>query len=205
MPAFLFQTIVISLFGVMAPGPITAVTIGTGMRSPYAGALVAVGHGIVEIPLMAIVFLGLGPVAGIPAVRAVVFALGGAVLIIMGADMLRAVRSPSRSRVMNSGAPLAAGMALSLGNAYFLVWWATVGASLITRAAEFGATGLILFAVVHWLCDFVWYSFLAVVSFTGKDILGVRFQRTVFAVCGVFLAVFGGMFIRDAVRILGGT
>ena len=60
MLAFLIQTILISLSGVMAPGPITAVTIGKGSVSPYAGALVAVGHGIVEFPLMAAVYFGAG-------------------------------------------------------------------------------------------------------------------------------------------------
>lgn len=37
----------ISLSGVMAPGVITAATLAAGTRNPHAGALVAVGHGIV--------------------------------------------------------------------------------------------------------------------------------------------------------------
>jgi len=53
---FLFTAVVISLSGVMAPGPITAVTIGKGSKSPYAGALIAIGHGIVEFPLMVAIF-----------------------------------------------------------------------------------------------------------------------------------------------------
>lgn len=48
---FLFTAVIISLSGVMAPGPMTTVTISKGSKSPYAGALIAVGHGIVEFPL----------------------------------------------------------------------------------------------------------------------------------------------------------
>ncbi len=49
---FLFEAVLISLSGVMAPGPMTTVAVGKGSESPHAGALVAVGHAIVELPLM---------------------------------------------------------------------------------------------------------------------------------------------------------
>jgi len=49
---FLLEAALISLSGVLAPGPMTAVTVGEGTRSPHAGAWIAVGHGIIEIPLM---------------------------------------------------------------------------------------------------------------------------------------------------------
>jgi len=31
----------------MAPGPITAMTLSKGAKSPHAGAIIALGHGIV--------------------------------------------------------------------------------------------------------------------------------------------------------------
>lgn len=57
---FLIGAVFISLTGVMAPGPVTAVTIGEGSKSPHAGAFVAIGHGIVEFPLMIAIFYGFG-------------------------------------------------------------------------------------------------------------------------------------------------
>ena len=74
---FLVQTVIISLSGVMAPGPITAVTVGTGTKSPHAGVLVALGHGIVEFPLMLFIFFGLGFVLSLGYVRMAIFSLGG--------------------------------------------------------------------------------------------------------------------------------
>ena len=124
----------------------------------------------------------------------------------MGADMLRSLK---RSAVTPGAAnktdkPLVAGILLSMGNAYFLIWWATVGATLISKAVAFGIAGLLAFAVVHWLCDVVWLYVLSAVSFKGGNLLGVRFQQVVFGVCGVFLIVFGIKFISDAVKLWNG-
>ena len=203
---FLVQTVIISLSGVMAPGPITAVTVGTGTKSPHAGVLVALGHGIVEFPLMLFIFFGLGFVLSLGYVRMAIFSLGGLFLLLMGADMLRSLK---RSAVTPGAAnktdkPLVAGILLSMGNAYFLIWWATVGATLISKAVAFGIAGLLAFALVHWLCDVVWLYVLSAVSFKGGNLLGVRFQQVVFGVCGVFLIVFGIKFISDAVKLWNG-
>ncbi|MFC1512031.1 LysE family transporter, partial [Candidatus Latescibacterota bacterium] len=160
---FLIQVVIISLTGVMAPGPISAATVGTGTRSPHAGALVAVGHGIIEFPLMVFVYFGLGDILREPAVRSVIFFLGGLFLLFMGADMLRSIRRAGKFGSTSTSGPLAAGILLSMGNAYFLLWWVTVGASLITKAVAFGLTGILAFAVVHWLCDFIWLYALSVV------------------------------------------
>ena len=70
MLSFLFEATLISLSGVLAPGPITAVVVGEGNASPHAGAFVALGHGLVELPLMVAVFYGVGQVVDLPYVRA---------------------------------------------------------------------------------------------------------------------------------------
>jgi len=201
MILFLIQAVIISLTGVMAPGPMTAVTIGTGTRSPHAGAMVAVGHGIVEFPLMALIYYGLGGVLGIDYVRAAVLTLGGLFLLFMGVDMLISVRMAAELNSSRSQKPLVAGILFSLGNVYFLIWWATVGASLLSKAVAFGLFGVMSFALVHWSCDFVWFYILSAMSYKGGNVFGIRFQKTVFAVCGVFLLFFSGMFLFDAFRV----
>lgn len=201
MLAFIVQTVIISLSGVMAPGPITAVTIGKGSASPYAGALVAVGHGIVEFPLMALVYFGAGYLVSVAPVRAAVFSLGGAFLLFMGVGMLRTMGAVRTESAGGGSAPVVAGVLLSLWNPYFLIWWATVGAVLITQAVKFGAAGFLLFAVVHWMCDAVWLSILSAASYRGGRVFGAVYRKTVFIVCGVFLIFFGGKFLYDAVLI----
>jgi threonine/homoserine/homoserine lactone efflux protein len=204
MIPFLFEAALISLSGVMSPGPITAVTIGKGARSPYAGAMVAVGHGVVEFPLMAGIFLGVGYLLSMTAVKAAIFSLGGAFLLYMGIGMLRSIGGAQEEPKSDGSTPLIAGILLSLWNPYFLIWWATVGASLIAKAVTYGVLGFALFAVVHWLCDFIWYSFLSAVSFKGGHVFGRMFQKVVFGICGVFLIFFSGKFLFDAVRVIIG-
>ena len=200
--AFLVETLVISLSGVMAPGPVTAVTVGKGSRSPLAGAWVAVGHGVVEFPLMAAIFFGLGYVVEMPAVQVAIAAVGGVILALMGVGMLRGAGRVELAAARTPDSPVLAGVLLSLGNPYFLVWWATVGAALILRAAGFGAWGFVAFALVHWSCDFVWSTFLSVLSFKGGQFFGRTFQKLLFLVCGVFLLVLSARFLWDAVRAI---
>ena len=137
--AFLAQAVVISFSGVMAPGPVTAVTLGMGSRNRHAGALVAIGHGIVEFPLMVLIIVGMGRLFQIAGVRIGIGGVGGAMLLLMGAGMLREIRRPSDAAAASARrGPVLTGVVLSIGNPYFLRWWATVGLTLASRAARLG-------------------------------------------------------------------
>ena len=74
---------------------------------------------------------------------------------------------------------------------------------MVLRSVGFGVVGFIVFAVLHWLCDFLWSWFVSVLSFKGGQFFGRGFQRAVFAVCGALLIFFGGRLIVDgAARFL---
>ncbi len=201
IPFFLFlsEAILISLSGVMAPGPITAVVVGKGNQSPHAGALVALGHGIVEIPLMVAVFFGVGSLLDAPYVRAGIGIAGGLFILWMGIGMLRSIRQEAVAQSQDSRSPILAGILFSVGNPYFLVWWVTVGAALILRSVEFGLVGFVAFALGHWLCDLLWDWFLSVVSFKGGQFFGNKFQQAVFLISGILLLFFGSRLMFDAV------
>lgn len=202
--AFLAEATLISLSGVLAPGPITAVAVGKGSRSPHAGAWVAVGHGLVEFPVMVAVFFGVGYLMELSTVRAGIALAGGALLLAMGLGMLRGLKTVEVETSRDTRSPVLAGALLSLGNPYFLVWWATVGAALVIRSVGFGVVGFILFAVLHWLCDFIWSYFLSSLSFKGGAFFGKRFQQVVFAGCGAFLLFSGGKLLLDGVQVVFG-
>ena len=197
---FLIEAVLVSLSGVLAPGPITSVSVGYGSENPRAGAWVALGHGIVEFPVMIGVFLGVGAVIELLWVRTAIDLLGGAFLLYMGVGLLRGMRQEGISGTERSGSPLAAGALLSLGNPYFLIWWATVGAGLILRSREFGLMGFVAFAIGHWLCDLGWDSFLSVLSFRGGQFFGKRFQQAVFAISGAFLLFYSGKLLWEGIE-----
>ncbi len=56
---FLASVVLISLTGLMMPGPLFAVTIEKAAKRKTAGLLIAVGHGIVEFPLMFLIYYGI--------------------------------------------------------------------------------------------------------------------------------------------------
>jgi threonine/homoserine/homoserine lactone efflux protein len=198
---FLFEAMLISLSGVMAPGPITAVSIGRGNQSPHAGALVAIGHGVVEIPLMMFIFYGFGYLFQLVQAKLIIGFAGGVFLVLMAVGMFRSVRQVELNSRTYGHSPIVAGILLSLGNPYFLIWWATVGTALILRSGSFGILAFFIFAFAHWSCDFLWCYFLSTVSFKGRQFLGPRFQKIVFTTCGVVLLFFGTKFLIDAARL----
>jgi len=196
--AFLIQAILISLSGVMGPGPLMVVTVDAGTRSPRAGILIALGHGVVEFPLMALIAVGFAPILEHPTFGAAVGLAGGLVLLWMGVGLLRGLRGGVETTERRVSSPFVAGMVMSAANPYFLVWWATVGATLVFRAREFGLWPLVVFAVVHWSLDLVWDHVLATASHRGFRVLGERFLRGVSLVSGLLLLFFGVKFIMDA-------
>jgi threonine/homoserine/homoserine lactone efflux protein len=202
---FLFEAGLISLSGVMSPGPMTTVIVGKGSRSPRAGALISLGHSLVEIPLMVAVLYGAGRLLSLPYVKFIIALVGGLFLLVMGIGMFHSIQTKdvqSERGVRSEGgqrfqSPVVAGVALTAGNPYFLVWWATVGVALVLRSMSFGLSGFVAFAVLHSLCDLVWATILSALSFTGGRFLGQGFQRAVSLVCGVLLVFFGGKLIFD--------
>jgi threonine/homoserine/homoserine lactone efflux protein len=202
MPLLLFlaQAFAISLSGVMAPGPIMAASAGKGAQSPHAGAWIAAGHGLVEFPLIAALFFGLGGALDMPLVRSLIGFAGGAFLIWMGVALVRNSRREIAVPGGTRHSPVLAGVFLSAGNPYFLLWWATVGSALIIKAAAFGPAGLVAFALVHWLADLGWNWFLSAAAFKGGRFFGLKFQKALFAAGGACLVLFGVYFVFDAVR-----
>ena len=95
-----------------------------------------------------------------------------------------------------------AGVILSAGNPYFLIWWATVGSSLVIRSVEYGLVGVLLFGVSHWMCDLIWLSLLAFLANRASARFGSAFVRVTSLVSGSFLLIIGCRFVYQALITL---
>lgn len=189
---------VVSLSGALAPGPVTAAALAAGTRSRHAGTMIALGHAAIEFPLMVLIVAGLGAVFSTAWVKLAIGGVGGLFLVLMGIQLLLTARTAAATAA-TSGArgPFLTGVVLTAANPYFLIWWATVGLALATRAVDFGILGFVLFGIVHWLCDLVWLEALSLASHKGTELLGGRLQQIVLFACGLMLLCFGGMFLFD--------
>jgi len=210
---YLFKAVLLSLSGVMAPGPITAATLAAGSRRRHAGLMIALGHAAIEVPLICLLAAGVAEFLQTrqAIIGTVVGTAGGLFLVWMGAQGLLDLRRhgdcpDSRGEARENGTlpfgPLGMGVGLTVANPYFLMWWATVGLAFVTQGIELGAWALGLFVVCHWLCDLVWLEILSIASFKGADLLGAGRAKTILAVCALVLLVFGLKFLYDAVAPL---
>src|SRR3989304_2666743 len=93
----------VSLSGVMMPGPVSAMAVTEGTRrGPVAGPLVTVGHAAAEAVMLGLLVLGMNRVLQQPPVIGAIGILGGAVLAWMGwgiAGGSRRLRQAGRSLV----------------------------------------------------------------------------------------------------------
>jgi threonine/homoserine/homoserine lactone efflux protein len=200
---FFGAVIVISLSGVMSPGPVFAATIAKGYKDGKAGIKIALGHGLVEFPLMLGIALMLdyfyreeGDIFENPAVQLGIGIVGGTLLIYLGAMMIRARREvASGSADYLPYSSVVAGALTTSANPYFFMWWATIGVTLIYGAMAFGAIVVVVFAVVHWSCDLGWYTFTAYAVNRTKHLWTQRVQEIVFLGFGLFMIGFGLFFI----------
>lgn len=189
-------TILISFSGVMMPGPVFAAAVAKGYEDERAGIKIALGHGLVEFPLMAFIVLSMGYVFTNELVRMAIGLVGGVLLVFLGASMIKARRLAVEEggRVFPYG-PLTAGAVTTSVNPYFFLWWATVGAILVMTAQEFGAMVVVVFAGVHWTCDLAWYWFTSFAVFRTRHLWTPLVHEVVFGVCGALMVAFGVYFV----------
>lgn len=203
LQAIFLGSFVIGFSGAMMPGPMLTVTIREAARTGFwAGPLVVLGHGLLELSLVAGLVGGLGAVVSRPTFLGAVGLLGGAVLLWMAASMLWGLRTLSLSLEAGQerrrrGGPVLAGVVTSLSNPYWTLWWATVGLSYVTLTAGTGWRGPAVFFAGHILSDLVWYSLVAAVLHLGRRLLTDRVYRALVGACAVFLLYFGGLFVRS--------
>lgn len=206
LPLFIMSVMFISLSGVMMPGPVTAVTISNGVRHKAAGAMVALGHGIIEIPLILLIYLGFAGFLKTEGVRIALGLAGGFVLIFVALAVLRTKPGPLdvQSRYQSQGT-IAAGLLTTATNPYFYAWWAIVGAMLLSAATDFGTLGVVTFGATHWLCDAAWLLLVSWVVFKSRRLWTPRVHRWISGACALTLAGFGVWFIISGVRLAIGA
>lgn len=206
---FLFVTsFVIGFSGAMMPGPLVTMVITESARRGWRAApLLVTGHSFAELAMVLALAAGLSAVLSHSSVAGAVGLLGGAALLWMGAGILQTVWKGKVSlSAIGEDRPasgyLWSGVAVSVGNPYWLMWWATVGATYVVRSLGSGAAGLASFYTGHILSDFVWCCFVGSLIVTGRKMLGQRIYQGILAVCGVFLLGLGCYFIFSGVQFL---
>jgi len=199
---FLSSVAVISLSGVMMPGPMFAVTVARSYRSQFTGIKIALGHAIVEIPLMLLIYFGLARFFDREPVQIGLYLVGGSILIWMGAAMFRKRSSPLDEGTKLPYNSVVAGIITSAANPFFLLWWVAVGSMLVMKSLEFGITGFILLVTVHLACDFGWLFFVSTVVYRTKAMWREKFRVGLLIACSFLLIGFGSWFVSSGIQLV---
>ncbi len=205
MLLFLFwSSFVIGLSGAMMPGPVLTATVSEVMKRGFiAGPLIVLGHGLLEVGLLALLVTGLGDWLMLPITRAMLGYVGGALLLAMGLHMILTARraaaeaqAKTESAPMPLHGPVLAGVLTTLSNPYFYVWWGTIGMGYAAISLEHGRSGLVAFYSGHIVSDLAWYSLVAFGVASGRRVCPPRVYKTILHLCGLALIALGVWFIR---------
>jgi len=196
---FSVLVIVISASGVMAPGPLFAANITHGLKDgAKSGIKMAIGHTIVELPLVILLGIGVFSLELFPEFRTVISILGAITLFIFAAMQIKTIFRNKESTTNLKQGPLVSGILLSALNPFFIIWWLTIGFKLISDAMLIWAfSGILVLFVLHIWMDFAWLGAISYLASKSAKILSNKNYKIIMIGLSVMLVYFGITFLED--------
>jgi len=208
---FALEVIFLSASGVLSPGPLFFANLIYGSKQGLSGGIkMAIGHTVVELPLIIILSLGLfhfsaanlEHYAGLKFIGVV----GGIAIICFSMLQIHAIITMKKNNTSNldnrfgiitkytiHDKPIPSGILFSLLNPFFLVWWFTVGLKLISDSISlFGILlGSAAIFIFHIWMDYAWLGGTSFLAHKGISILDGRYYNIILLSLSVVLIVFG--------------
>lgn len=210
LAAVFWGSFVLGLSGAVMPGPVLTATISEATKRGFlAGPLIVVGHGVLEVMLLAALILGLDAWLSLNSVRGGLGIGGGLLLAAFGLHMIRtAARTAGDSSAWQPDPPSAlrgpvlAGSLTTLSNPYWYLWWSTIGLSFAVESRAWGAWGLAAFYGGHILSDLAWFSLVAAAVASGRRVMTPTVYAGVIRACGAAMLLIGALFTVGGVQRL---
>ena len=196
---FSVLVIIISASGVMAPGPLFAANITHGLKDgAKSGIKMAIGHTIVELPLVILLGIGVFSLELFPEFRTVISILGAITLFVFAAIQIKTIFRNKESTTNLKQGPLVSGILLSALNPFFIIWWLTIGFKLISDAMLIWAfSGILVLFVLHIWMDFAWLGAISYLVSKSAKILSNKNYKIIMICLSVMLVYFGITFLED--------
>ena len=198
---FLASVAVITVSGAFMPGPLFAATIAKSYNDPRAGIKMTAGHAAIEVPLIIVIFLGFDFIFKDQTVFAYIALIGGIILLWMGASELKARKAIVQEKEYGRGS-FTTGMITTITNPFWVFWWATVGAALVTTAIGFGLIILPLFIGVHLAVDLGWNHFVATTVNRSKGLWDRKWHEYLILLAAGIMIFFAVYFIYSSITTL---
>ena len=132
------MVIAISASGVMSPGPLFAANVVYGLKEgKIAGIKMAVGHTVVEFPLIILLGIGVLSLDIFPEYRIWITLIGAIGLFCFAALQIKSIFEKNfQKKLKPSRNSFMAGIFFTGLNPFFLIWWFTIGFKLITDSIQ---------------------------------------------------------------------
>ena len=196
----------IAFSGAVVPGPVLSATISESMkRNFWAGPMIVLGHGLLEIGLIALLVVGFANFINNTIFLGIIGMLGGFYLLWMSFCMMKDIKCVTMEFHREHdvwGGLVSAGILMSLSNPYWIIWWATIGLGYVVISMKFGLIGISIFFLGHILADLSWYSMVSFLVSRGKSSLSDRSYRGIIGACASMLIFFGITFSVWGIRQL---
>ena len=200
---FAIIVIVISASGVMAPGPLFAANISYGLREgAKSGIKMAIGHTIVEFPLVILLGIGVFSLEIFPEFRMIISVVGAITLFVFALVQIKTVLQNNKNITSTpKHGPLVTGIILSALNPFFIIWWLTIGFKLISDAMWIWAfSGIVIVFFLHIWMDFAWLGGISFLASKSSKILSNRNYKFIMIGLSLLLVYFGITFLVDIVN-----
>jgi threonine/homoserine/homoserine lactone efflux protein len=199
---FAMLVTIISASGVMSPGPLFAANITYGLREGVrSGIKMAIGHSIVELPLVILLGIGVFSLEIFPEFRTIISIFGAITLFIFAAIQIKTIFKKNKNiSIKPKQGPIVTGILLSALNPFFIIWWLTIGFKLISDAMMVWAfVGILIVFVLHIWMDFAWLGITAFLASKSKGIISNRNYKIIILGLSLTLIYFGITFLIDAI------
>jgi threonine/homoserine/homoserine lactone efflux protein len=125
--------------------------------------------------------------------------VGGLFMIFMGVQAFRNRNKEEQTMTGLNRDSIIAGAYTTAANAGFILWWLTIGTTLILNAKLFGLAGFAVFTGVHWLTDFAWYAVVSFLIYKSQRFWTNRTHSVITLFCVAVFVGFGMYFLGSAV------
>jgi len=202
---FAVTVVLISASGVMSPGPLFTANVFYGLKDGVkAGLKMALGHTVVEFPLVLLIGFGAFSMESIPEFRIIIAVLGAVGLFAFAGMQFRTIFKHKESSILNTKhSAFVAGILFSALNPFFIIWWFTIGFKLISDSLILWPIwGIgIMFAMHIWM-DFVWLGAVGFFAKKGTGILSSKNYKILTIVLSGLLVYFGITFLTDTLTTI---
>lgn len=201
--SFLLMGVALGLSGGFSPGPLTTLIVSQSLKYGIReGIKVALAPALTDLPIIIISLYLISRMAGFDIILGIISLLGGCFLFYLGISSVASKRTENQPVKINPQS-IKKGIITNFLNPAPYMFWISIGAPTVIRAKQQSLFSVILFIAGIYL--FLVGSKIGIAILTGKSraVLKTNIYLNINRILGLILIVYGVVFFKDGLRLIG--